>query len=165
MNRTPRHPNFQRDEDNLPADLERVKRDIADMVKDSPTDIYLALEENDFTRMHAVIVGPEDTPYDGALLMFQLTCYSDYAMVHPVVKILTTNGGRTQLHPFVFRNGAVSLSILGTYAGPQWTPAQSLRTMLISIQSLLSAEQFYDSPRLTSIERRRAMKRKDLSNS
>ncbi|KAH7986082.1 ubiquitin-conjugating enzyme E2 Z [Rhipicephalus sanguineus] len=77
---------------------------------------------------------------------FHLTCPLEYPMVPPMVRFLTTDSGRTQIHPFFYRNGNVSLSILGTYAGPQWTPAQSLRTLLLSIQSLLSAQPFYDSP-------------------
>ncbi|KAH7986083.1 hypothetical protein HPB52_025220 [Rhipicephalus sanguineus] len=153
MSDRPRAPvAFKRDEENLTAGLLRVKKDIADLAREAPADIFIALEEVDFCRIYAVIIGPGETPYDGGILRlpptpcFRLTCPLEYPMVPPMVRFLTTDSGRTQIHPFFYRNGNVSLSILGTYAGPQWTPAQSLRTPLLSIQSLLSAQPFYDSP-------------------
>ena len=38
-----------------------------------------------------------------------------------------------------YASGKVCLSILGTWAGPSWSPTQSLGSVLLSIQSLLHA--------------------------
>lgn len=38
------------------------------------------------------------------------------------------------------------MSILGTWSGPQWTPTQNLASVLISIQSLMSEEPYYNEP-------------------
>lgn len=38
------------------------------------------------------------------------------------------------------------MSIIGTWTGPQWTPTQNLTTVLLSIQSLLSSEPYYNEP-------------------
>ncbi|XP_072141869.1 ubiquitin-conjugating enzyme E2 Z-like [Dermacentor andersoni] len=40
----------------------------------------------------------------------------------------------------------VCLSILGTWPGPAWSPAQSVSSVLISIQSLLNEEPYYNEP-------------------
>ncbi|KAH7948108.1 ubiquitin-conjugating enzyme E2 Z [Rhipicephalus sanguineus] len=132
------------DEDILSLRVLRVKRDIADIVNDPPPGIYVAPEEKDITRIYALVMGPSDTPYEGAFLLFHIVCPHEYPIGPPRVRFLTTDAGRVTLHPNLYQNGDVSLSILGTYVGPQWSPAQSLCSVLISIQSLLTDDPFYD---------------------
>ncbi|XP_037529348.1 ubiquitin-conjugating enzyme E2 Z-like [Rhipicephalus sanguineus] len=66
-------------------------------------------------------------------------------MAPPKVRF-TTSGGGASLHPFFYTNGTVSLSISGTYAGPQWSSTQSLSSLLLSIQSLLTERPCYEQP-------------------
>ncbi|KAH7971530.1 hypothetical protein HPB49_025564 [Dermacentor silvarum] len=40
----------------------------------------------------------------------------------------------------------VCLSILGTFPGPAWSPAQGIGSVLVSIQSLLNEQPFYNEP-------------------
>ncbi|KAL1416100.1 hypothetical protein MTO96_028232, partial [Rhipicephalus appendiculatus] len=40
----------------------------------------------------------------------------------------------------------VCLSILGTWQGPAWSPVQNIGTVLISIQSLMNEDPFYNEP-------------------
>ena len=45
--------------------------------------------------------------------------------------------GTVAFSPHLYANGYVCLSILGTWVGPDWTPAMNLSSTFISIQSLL----------------------------
>lgn len=135
---------FKRDDDVPSLRFLRVKKDIADIASDPPPGIYVAPEENDINRIYALVVGPSGTPYEGAFLLFHVVCSIEYPIKPPRVRFLTTDAGRVALHPYLYRSGEVSLSILGTFSGPQWSPAQSLWSLLVSIQSLLTDDPFYD---------------------
>ncbi|KAH7948312.1 hypothetical protein HPB52_020388 [Rhipicephalus sanguineus] len=137
---------FKRDEDVPSVCVLRVKRDVADIAKDPPPGIYISPNENDITHIDALVVGPSGTPYEGGFLLFHIACPPEYPIEPPRVRLMTTDAGRVQLHPNIYRSGGISLSILGTYDGPQWSSAQSLCSLLISIQSLLTEDPYYDHP-------------------
>lgn len=62
---------------------------------------------------------------------------------------MTTNGGRTRFNPNIYAGGKVCLSILGTWRGErgeEWSSAQGLESVLISIQSLMSANPYENEP-------------------
>ncbi|KAJ8036455.1 Ubiquitin-conjugating enzyme E2 Z [Holothuria leucospilota] len=42
--------------------------------------------------------------------------------------------------------GQFPTSMLGTWEGPQWTPAHSLTTVLETIQSLMNKDPYYNEP-------------------
>ncbi|KAH7976363.1 ubiquitin-conjugating enzyme E2 Z [Rhipicephalus sanguineus] len=136
---------FKHEDDKPPACLLRIKKDIADLAIDPPEGLYAVPEEGDIKSIYALIVGPRGTPYEHGLLIFHLLCPKEYPMAPPKVRFITT-GGRAFLHPYLYTNGTVSLSILGTYAGPQWSSAQTLSSLLLSIQSLLTELPYYDHP-------------------
>ncbi|KAL3218873.1 hypothetical protein MRX96_050601 [Rhipicephalus microplus] len=46
----------------------RVKRDLAEFNANPPPGIFVAAEENNISKVHAIIVGPVGTPYEGGLL-------------------------------------------------------------------------------------------------
>eukprot|EP00051_Salpingoeca_urceolata_P019419 m.283634 g.283634 ORF g.283634 m.283634 type:complete len:139 (-) comp19418_c0_seq18:116-532(-) len=55
--------------------LVRIKRDLKRALKEGPElGLYLYADENDVLSMHALIVGPPDTPYDGGLFLFFMRC-------------------------------------------------------------------------------------------
>ena len=59
---------------------------------------------------------------------------------------MTTGGGSVHFNPNLYSCGKVCLSILGTWSGPAWTPVQNLTSVLLSIQSLLSTDPYYNEP-------------------
>ena len=74
----------------------------------------------------------------------------DYPTNAPDVKARTTNGGRCRFNPNIYAGGKVCLSILGTWraetSGEQWSSAQGLESVLISIQSLMSPNPYENEP-------------------
>ena len=62
------------------------------------------------------------------------------------VRLMTTGGGSVHFNPNLYSCGKVCLSILGTWSGPAWTPVQNLTSVLLSIQSLLSTDPYYNEP-------------------
>lgn len=70
-------------------------------------------------------------------------------MKSPHVKAITTNYGRTRFNPNIYNEGKVCLSILGTWRGEpgeEWSSAQGLESILLSIQSLMSGNPYENEP-------------------
>ncbi|XP_065335565.1 ubiquitin-conjugating enzyme E2 Z-like [Cloeon dipterum] len=124
----------------------RVKRDIMAIYKDPPPGIFVVPDEKDMTMVHAVITGTDNTPYEGGLFYFVIRFPPNYPIEAPKVKFMTTAAGTVRFNPNLYSNGKVCLSILGTWEGPAWSPAQSLESVLISIQSLLSENPYFNEP-------------------
>ncbi|KAK6540932.1 hypothetical protein TWF694_008316 [Orbilia ellipsospora] len=73
----------------------------------------------------------------------------EYPGKAPTVNALTTNGGRCRFNPNIYAGGKVCLSILGTWRGErgeEWSSAQGLESILISIQSLMSSNPYENEP-------------------
>lgn len=79
---------------------------------------------------NVVIQGPRDSPYEGGTFNLELFLPEDYPMVPLRVRFLTKI-----YHPNIDKLGRICLDILKD----KWSPALQIRTVLISIQGLLSA--------------------------
>ncbi|XP_074652438.1 ubiquitin-conjugating enzyme E2 Z-like [Tubulanus polymorphus] len=124
----------------------RIKRDIMSIYNEPPPGMCIVPQKEDITMVHALITGPFDTPYEGGFFYFIIRCPPDYPIRAPRVRLVTTGDGQVRFNPNLYKNGKVCLSILGTWSGPAWSPAQSLSSVLISIQSLLNEKPYHNEP-------------------
>lgn len=124
----------------------RIKRDMMTIFKDPPPGMVIVPDELDMTRIHALVTGPFDTPYEGGFFYFLIRCPPNYPISPPKVKLMTTGSGTVRFNPNFYKNGKVCLSILGTWSGPSWSPALSLSSLLISVQSLMNAKPYHNEP-------------------
>lgn len=96
------------------------------------------------------MVGPPDSPYEYGFFEFLVRFGTEYPSKAPKVDAKTTNGGRCRFNPNIYAQGKVCLSILGTWhgerPGEEWSPAQGLESVLVSIQSLLSNNPYENEP-------------------
>merc|ERR1712048_114061 len=76
------------------------------------------------------MAGPQGTPYESGIFKVELWLPSQYPMVAPKVRFLTKI-----YHPNVDKVGRICLDILKD----KWSPALQIRTVLLSIQALLSS--------------------------
>ncbi|PIK52451.1 putative ubiquitin-conjugating enzyme E2 Z [Apostichopus japonicus] len=127
------------------ASLLRIKRDIMNIYSDPPPGMCV-FPEDDITKVHALVTGPFDTPYEGGFFHFMIRFPPDYPNKPPRVKLLTTGNNSVRFNPNLYHSGKVCLSILGTWQGPAWKPAQCLASLLISIQSLMNDKPYHNEP-------------------
>lgn len=121
------------------ATLQRIRRDLLQLAAEPLHGVVLLPDPGGAALLfHALISGPVDTPYEGCFLYFRMRLPPDYPSCPPKVKLCSTGGGRVRIHPNLYASGKVCLSILGTWQGPAWSPANSLSSVLMSIQSLLT---------------------------
>ena len=106
--------------------------------------IFIEFDEKDMFRAKAMIIGPKDTIYENAYLFFTIEFPKKYPFEPPVVTYKPQNTVR--IHPNIYVNGKVCLSILGTWSGPSWTSAMDIINVLITIQSLLDDNPLCNEP-------------------
>ncbi|TRY89997.1 hypothetical protein DNTS_001710 [Danionella cerebrum] len=91
----------------------RIKRDIMSIYKEPPPGMFVVPDPHDMTKIHALITGPFDTPYEGGFFLFLFRCPPDYPIHPPRVKLITTGHNTVRFNPNFYRSGKVCLSILG----------------------------------------------------
>ncbi|KAI9654909.1 MAG: hypothetical protein M1829_000724 [Trizodia sp. TS-e1964] len=127
----------------------RITRELSEIQKSSDLSLAVACRDVDVRNVKAIIIGPPDTPYEFGFFEFALKFGKEYPGKAPVVQATTTNGGRCRFNPNIYAGGKVCLSILGTWRGErgeEWSSAQGLESILISIQSLMSSNPYENEP-------------------
>ncbi|KAI1828088.1 ubiquitin-conjugating enzyme [Xylaria intraflava] len=127
----------------------RITKEIGEIQKNSDLSLAVAFRDRDVRNVKAMIIGPHETPYEFGFFEFSFKFNRDYPRKSPAVTCTTTNGGRCRFNPNIYANGKVCLSILGTWRGEpgeEWSAAQGLESILLSIQSLMSANPYENEP-------------------
>ncbi|XP_011873257.1 PREDICTED: ubiquitin-conjugating enzyme E2-22 kDa isoform X1 [Vollenhovia emeryi] len=93
--------------------------------------IKVELVNDSLTELKGEIAGPPDTPYEGGNFVLEIKVPETYPFNPPKVRFITKIW-----HPNISSvTGAICLDILKD----QWAAAMTLRTVLLSLQALLSA--------------------------
>lgn len=113
----------------------RLLRDIKDIYKNPLDDqgIYYVHDDVNMLKGYAMIVGPDDTPYQGGFYLFDFDFPENYPYSPPLLTY-RTNNGYTRFNPNLYViKGKVCLSILNTWRGEGWSSCQSIRSILLTI--------------------------------
>eukprot|EP01065_Artemidia_motanka_P049101 TRINITY_DN805_c0_g2_i3.p2 TRINITY_DN805_c0_g2~~TRINITY_DN805_c0_g2_i3.p2 ORF type:complete len:174 (+),score=43.50 TRINITY_DN805_c0_g2_i3:78-524(+) len=108
----------------------RIVKETEKLAKEPCTGIAAAPDRGNPRSFSISIQGPTDSPYQGGTFRLELFLPGEYPMVPPKVRFLTK-----LWHPNVDKLGRICLDILKD----KWSPALQIRTVLLSIQALLSA--------------------------
>tara|TARA_Y100000389_G_scaffold69033_1_gene65622 strand:+ start:883 stop:1719 length:837 start_codon:yes stop_codon:yes gene_type:complete len=138
--------------------MKRLLKDCIDIYKNPLEDngIYYIHDETNIKKGYAMIIGPGDTIYKYGAYLFEFEFPNDYPFSPPKLKY-TTNNGNIRFNPNLYRNGKVCVSILNTWRGEQWTSCQTIRSVLLSLITLLHNEPLLNEPGITK-------KHKDYDN-
>ncbi|XP_044754085.1 ubiquitin-conjugating enzyme E2-22 kDa [Coccinella septempunctata] len=113
---------------------QRIKREFKEVIKSEEVAkcaIRVELLNDSFTELRGEIAGPPDTPYEGGTFVLEIKVPETYPFNPPKVRFVTKIW-----HPNISSvTGAICLDILKD----QWAAAMTLRTVLLSLQALLSA--------------------------
>jgi ubiquitin-conjugating enzyme (huntingtin interacting protein 2) len=110
----------------------RIAKEIADIKNDHLSQIFVepAGNNDDLTHLRGQFKGPPDTPYEGGTYYVDIKIPSEYPFRPPVMRFETKIW-----HPNVSsQTGAICLDTLSS----QWSPVLTIKSALISLQSLLS---------------------------
>ncbi|KAK6843274.1 ubiquitin-conjugating enzyme [Apiospora arundinis] len=127
----------------------RITKEISDLQKNSDLSLAVAFRDRDVRNVRTMIIGPHETPYEFGFFEFAVKFNKEYPRKSPAVTAMTTSNGRCRFNPNIYANGKVCLSILGTWRGErgeEWSAAQGLESILLSIQSLMSSNPYENEP-------------------
>ncbi|EDW51758.1 ubiquitin-conjugating enzyme E2 N [Drosophila sechellia] len=108
----------------------RIIKETQRLLEDPVPGISATPDESNARYFHVRVAGPKDSPFEGGIFKLELFLPEDYPMKAPKVRFLTKI-----FHPNIDRVGRICLDILKD----KWSPALQIRTVLLSIQALLSA--------------------------
>jgi ubiquitin-protein ligase len=106
--------------------------------------IFVEFDETNMMTARVGMIGPKNSRYEHALLLFVIEFTKDYPFSPPTLHYVPQNNVR--IHPNLYENGKVCLSFLGTWHGPKWTSVMDISTILLSIQSLLDENPLRHEP-------------------
>ena len=123
----------------------RLVMDIKSFIELSYDDKFIYFDKSNFMKIYLMIIGPKGSPYEDGFLFFELIFNDKYPFDPPKVTFLNMNQN-VRIHPNLYSNGKVCLSILGTWQGPKWLPTMSLNTIALTIQSILGDNPLNNEP-------------------
>ena len=129
-----------------PETLSRLRNELRGLLSSPLPGIIVSPDPDLALRWHALVTGPEGTPYSNGFFYFIIQCEPDYPASPPKVKLMTTGGGQVRFNPNLYNSGKVCLSILGTWQGPGWSAALTIGSVLLSIQSLMNENPLRNEP-------------------
>ncbi|XP_037031299.1 ubiquitin-conjugating enzyme E2 Z-like [Bradysia coprophila] len=124
----------------------RIMNDIREFYEENIDGIYIVPDEDNICLIHALLIGPPETPYENGFFYFVLKYPDTYPLKPPDVQNRTTSRKTVRFSPNLYANGKVCLSILGTWEGPSWCSSQTILSTLVSIRSLMDANPYYNEP-------------------
>ncbi|GMM30420.1 E2 ubiquitin-conjugating protein [Martiniozyma asiatica (nom. inval.)] len=109
----------------------RISKELEDVKRDVQSKVTLILVDEDLTHLKGTFIGPPGTPYEGGLFEVDIKIPDEYPFKPPIMKFDTR-----VYHPNISsQTGAICLDILKD----AWTPILTLKSSLISLQSLLQS--------------------------
>jgi ubiquitin-conjugating enzyme E2 Z len=127
----------------------RLVKDIRAITKDPPAGIFYMHDDTNILAGKALIIGPPDTPYEGGYYFFRFAFPENYPHSPPKLTYCT-NDGKTRMHPNLYKNGKVCLSLLNTWSGDAWTGCNTITSILLVIRSIMTKEPLTHEPGLDS---------------
>merc|ERR1712112_302218 len=129
----------------------RIEKETQKLGTDPPPGVTAVPRTENYRHFDIVLNGPEGTPYNMGIYRLELFLPEDYPMAPPKVRFLTKI-----YHPNIDALGRICLDVLKD----KWSPALQIRTVLLSIQALLSSPE-PDDPLDTTVADHFKKNRKD----
>ncbi|KAJ3281229.1 ubiquitin-conjugating enzyme E2 W [Rhizoclosmatium sp. JEL0117] len=118
--------------------LKRLTKELRDMQTNPPSGISVESADDNLNVWKIRLVAAEGTVYEGEVFTLQFKFGNKYPLESPEVVFL----GTPPMHPHIYSNGHICLSILYD----QWSPALTVSAVCLSILSMLSSCGMKESP-------------------
>lgn len=123
----------------------RLIRDLQMLHNCAEHNMFFVDINSSLDNIDIILIGHEDTPYEGGFFWIQMKPSERYPYESPKAQYMSPVYG-LRIHPNLYCEGKICLSILGTWAGPPWTSLLNFETIGITIQSLLNDNPITNEP-------------------
>jgi ubiquitin-conjugating enzyme E2 N len=107
----------------------RIAREIQSLTTHPPSGVSAVPHPENSRYFDAYILGPTGSPYEDGIFKLEIFLPENYPLCPPKARFLTK-----VYHPNIDKLGRICISILNK----EWSPALSISSLLVSLQSLLS---------------------------
>lgn len=127
--------------------MNRIMKEISIIQKSSELFINVD-DEKDMTQFNVMFFGPPDSIYHHGIFLFKMKLSQNYPFTVPSVTFLTGGLINGRIHPNLYKEGKVCLSILNTWGKDEWSPLLTIEKVFITIQALLDNNPIVHEPGL-----------------
>jgi len=129
----------------------RIISDIKDIYHDSLTDngIHYVHDDTDMFKGYAMIIGPKESVYRDGFYFFKFIFPENYPHSPPKI-VFEIDNTNVRYHPNLYSNGKVCLSIINTWDGEGWTSCQTIKSVLLTILSIMDSNPLIHEPGICS---------------
>lgn len=123
--------------------IKALQLEMKDITRDPVEGVLIELQDdNNMFEWNVGVFGPPKTLYEGGYFKAKINFPQDYPYSPPTFRFLTT-----MWHPNIYESGDVCISILhppvddpqsGELPQERWNPTQNVRTILLSVISMLN---------------------------
>ncbi|XP_012284283.1 (E3-independent) E2 ubiquitin-conjugating enzyme UBE2O [Orussus abietinus] len=128
-----------------PANFFRtVSKELKLLRNSLPPGVWVKGFEDRIDLYSVMLRGPEKTPYEDGLFLFDFQLSADYPAAPPLCHYICYCSDR--LNPNLYEDGKVCVSLLGTWSGrgtEVWTSSSTLLQVIVSIQGLILVSEPY----------------------
>ncbi|XP_031831737.1 (E3-independent) E2 ubiquitin-conjugating enzyme [Nomia melanderi] len=121
-----------------------VSKELKLLKSSLPPGIWVKGFEDRIDLYSVMFRGPEKTPYEDGLFLFDFQLSADYPVAPPLCHYISYCNDR--LNPNLYEDGKVCVSLLGTWSGrgtEVWTNSSTLLQVIVSIQGLILVPEPY----------------------
>ena len=136
-------------------DISQIENDRA-IIEQEGIYYHFNNDENISTHYHQLIIGPDDTPYQGGFYLFKAQFPNNYPFKPMTMKTLT-QGEKVRKHPNLYVCGKCCFSFLGTWQGPPWTPCNNPRSVGVSMRSVMTPFPLENEPGYEDVNKRQSL--------
>lgn len=121
-----------------------VSKELKLLKSSLPPGVWVKGFEDRIDLYSVMLRGPEKTPYEDGLFLFDFQLSADYPAAPPLCHYISYCSDR--LNPNLYEDGKVCVSLLGTWSGrgtEMWTSSSTLLQVIVSIQGLILVSEPY----------------------
>mmetsp|Transcript_44545 Transcript_44545/g.109366 ORF Transcript_44545/g.109366 Transcript_44545/m.109366 type:complete len:204 (-) Transcript_44545:35-646(-) len=137
-----------------PECVKRLARETKEVARSPPDNILACPSEDNLLVWHYVLLGPEDSPYDGGVYHGQLVFPHDYPHAPPAI-YMSTPSGRFEI------DTKLCLS-MSDFHPESWSPAWSVSSILVGLLSFMLESEITAGSITTSAAEKRTLAAKSL---
>lgn len=111
---------------------QRIKRELAKLNLKPPPGISISQKGDSLCELEAVILGPENTPYENGTFHLDIIIPDNYPFSPPSIKFTTK-----VYHPNIDDTGRICMDLIKMPPRGGWKPTISIEGLLIAVRMLL----------------------------
>lgn len=100
-------------------------------------EMFIDVSDDNMKEFKIMFFGPCDSVFHNGVFLFKFNIEDDYPFSVPKVTFLTGGIVNARIHPNLYKEGKVCLSILNTWGTKEWSPLLTIEKIIITIKGIL----------------------------